>query len=88
VNRKQKRDVVRAAKKEGKNLQDTLSLMGAMPEKCLTCAAPFDRMNKEQALSWHISIREKEAKVHLYCDTCWNAAQKIIEDFAKRISER
>jgi hypothetical protein len=88
VNRKQRRDAVRTAKKEGKDLQDALSLMGALPSACLTCQTAFDRADKEQVKTWQVVVREKEAKVHIYCPSCWALAESILKEFKERIKNK
>ena len=77
----------KAAKNKKKEAEEKLAskvaLFGNIPSKCLTCAEPFDRMDKEQVVTWHVAIRDKEEKVHLYCPTCWDNAAEILEKFTK-----
>ena len=45
----------------------------------MTCEKPFDKMDKEQVMSWNVVIRQEEEKVNLYCPECWQKAQNIIK---------
>ena len=54
-----------------------------IPNSCLTCEKPFDKMNKEHVNSFRVVVRESEDKVNLYCDDCWNKAVNIIQEFEK-----
>ena len=53
------------AKQAKKDVQVALGLFDKIPDHCLTCFAPYDRMNKEQVMSWNVVVREKEGKVNL-----------------------
>ena len=53
-------------KKAEKALASKVALFGNLPKKCLTCEAPFDKLNREQVMSWNVVVRQQEEKVHLY----------------------
>jgi len=80
------------AKKKKKDAEKALgkkaALFGLLPNKCLTCEAPFDKMNREQVMSWNVVVRQEEEKVHLYCPECWSKAQQIIKDFKERLQNK
>ena len=65
-----------------------VALFDKLPDKCLTCDKPFDKMNKEQVMSWNVVVRQEEGKVNLYCPDCWKKALKIIEDFKKHLENK
>ena len=89
MNRKQRRAAMKQAKSEGnQELESKIALFGKMPDECLTCAAPFDKKNKEMALSWNVVVHGEEEIVRLYCPECWDKAKKITEDFKKHLEEK
>jgi predicted RNA-binding Zn-ribbon protein involved in translation (DUF1610 family) len=65
-----------------------VALFGKLPDYCLTCEAPFDKMDKAQVTSWSVVVREEEDAVRLYCPTCWDNAKQIIQDFKKHLEEK
>ena len=71
----------KAKKKADKELATKVALFGKLPDKCLTCEAPFDKLNREQVMSWNVVVRQQEEKVHLYCPQCWDNAQKVIKQY-------
>ena len=83
--RKLKRTKQKQAKKD---VQVALGLFDKLPDHCLTCLAPYDRMNKEQVMSWKVVVREKEGKVNLYCPDCWNKATNLIKEIEKETNEK
>ena len=89
MNREQRRAAAKQAKKDGsEELESKIALFGKMPDACLTCAEPFDKTNKEMALSWSVVVHGEEEVVRLYCPECWSKAKKITEDFAKHLEEK
>ena len=70
-----------AHKKAERELATKVALFGHLPKKCLTCEAPFDKLNREQVMSWNVVVRQQEEKVHLYCPDCWDNAQQIVKDY-------
>ena len=78
LRRKQAKKGKKAAEKE---LATKVALFGHLPKKCLTCEAPFDKLNREQVMSWNVVVRQQEEKVHLYCPDCWDNAQQIVKDY-------
>ena len=71
-------------KQEKKDIKQKIMMFDRLGNECLTCHAPFDKMNKEQVKTWTVVVREKENKIHLYCPTCIEKAQQIIKDFKER----
>ena len=89
MNRKQRRAAMKEAKSDGnQELESKIALFGKMPDECLTCEAPFDKKNKEMAMSWNVVVHGEEEIVRLYCPECWDKAKKIAEDFKKHLEEK
>ena len=70
-----------------KEMATKVALFGKLPDKCLTCGAPFDKMDKEQVMSWNVVVRQEEEKVNLWCPTCWDNAKNILQDFLQKEEE-
>ena len=82
LERKLRRKQAKKGKKRAeKELATKVALFGHLPNKCLTCEAPFDKLNREQVMSWNVVVRQQEEKVHLYCPDCWDNAQEIVKDY-------
>jgi len=78
----------KSKKKAEKELAVKVALFDKLPDKCLTCEAPYDKTNKEMVTTWSVVVRQEEELVRLYCPTCWEKALQIIEDFKKHIEEK
>ena len=76
----------KAKKLAKEELATKVALFGKLPDNCLTCQQPFDKMNKEQVMAWSVVV--KQETVRLYCPNCWNKAVTIIKDFKERIKEK
>ena len=73
-------------KKDGtEEVAEKVALFGKLEDECLVCEEPFDKKNKEMVMSWNVVVREKEGKVNLYCPTCWERAQSVIEQARKMV---
>ena len=82
IERKLRRKQAKKGKKRAeKELATKVALFGHLPDKCLTCEAPFDRLNREQVMSWNVVVRQEKQKVNLYCPECWDNAQKTIKKY-------
>lgn len=71
-----------------KEMATKVALFGKLPSNCLTCDKPFDKMNREQVMSWSVVVRESEDRVNLYCPPCWERAQKTVQEFKKYLEEK
>jgi len=71
----------KAKKKADKDLAAKVALFGKLPDKCLTCEAPFDKLDREQVMSWNVVVRRETEKVNLYCPECWDNAQQAIKKY-------
>ena len=65
-------------------MQEQMNMFDKIPNACLTCDKPFDKMSKEDARSFRVVVRETENKVNLYCDNCWERAVNILQEFEKK----
>ena len=84
-----KRKLKRAKKKQSaKDMQVKIGLFEKIPDHCLTCFAPYDKMNKEQVKTWNVVVREKEGKVNLYCPDCWGRATNLLKEIGKELNEK
>ena len=82
LERKLRRKQAKKGKKRAeKELATKVALFGHLPNKCLTCEAPFDKLDREQVMSWNVVVRQQEEKVNLYCPECWDNAQKTIKKY-------
>ena len=82
LERKLRRKQAKKGKKNAeKELAAKVALFGNLPNKCLTCDKPFDKLDREQVMSWSVVVRQKEEKVNLYCPKCWGNAQQVIKKY-------
>ena len=70
-----------------KELLKKVELFGSLSDKCLTCEKPFDKLNREQVMTWNVVVRQREEKVNLYCPACWNTAMNIIKEYNEKKGE-
>ena len=75
-------------KQTQRDLKQKMNMFDRIPENCLTCLEPFDKMNKEQVQSWFVVVKNEEKKVRLYCPDCWQKAKDVVQEFKKRVEER
>ena len=71
-----------------KELATKVALFGKLPNKCLTCERPFDKMDKEQVMSWNVVVKQQEEIVRLYCPDCWNRALKLVKEAKEELLKR
>jgi len=85
LSRKVARNKEKREKKENKSAEKAmaqkLNMFDRIPTNCLTCDGEFDKLNKEQVMSWNVVVRQEENKVHLYCPDCWDNAKKLVEEY-------
>ncbi len=86
MNRKQRRAAAKAAKNQGNSdINNKLTMFEMLPDKCSACTKPYDKTNKEMAMTWSVVVREKENIVRLYCPDCWSMAKNAIEILKEEI---
>ncbi len=89
LERKLRRAQAKKSKKNAeKEMATKVALFGKLPSNCLTCEKPFDKMDKQQVMSWSVVVRQEEEKVNLYCPECWERARNLVEDLQKRIERK
>ena len=89
MNREQRRAAAKSAKKNGnEELESKIALFGKMPDECLTCEEPFDKLNKEMVMSWNVVVHGDEEVVRLYCPSCWATARRVADEFKTHLEEK
>jgi hypothetical protein len=91
MNRKQRRAREAQIRKDGnEELAAQVAMFGKLPEECTACESPYDKTNKEMATTWSVVVRKEneENPVRLYCPTCWDTAQEVINNFLKTMEEK
>jgi Zn finger protein HypA/HybF involved in hydrogenase expression len=80
------------AKKEKKLAEKELgikvALFGKLGNKCLTCEKPFDKMDREQVMSWNVVVKNETETVRLYCPQCWDNAVNLIKEAKQELLKR
>ena len=93
MNRKQRRAREAQIRKDSNDSNDELSaqvaMFGKLPEKCTACEKAFDKKDKQMATTRNDVVRkdDEENPVRLYCPTCWNTAQEVINSFLENMEE-
>jgi len=85
MNRKDRRALKKQMGKESsEKLSQKIFQFNQLGEECLVCTIPFDKEDREMVESWTVVVREdKEGSVRLYCPTCWQKAQHVVEEYMK-----
>ena len=86
MNREQRRAL--AKNKGAQDIEEQVALFNKLPDHCLTCEKPYNKNDKEMAMSWNVVVHGEEEVVRLYCPECWQKAKKITEDFANHLREK
>ena len=85
MNRAQRRKL---GLKKKPDLEKKVGLFDKLPKQCTNCDMPFDKKDKEMAMTWSVVVREKENKVNLYCQQCWNDAHRLLEQIKRDIADK
>lgn len=80
VNRKQRRAAMKHNKSAAVN--DKLMMFDKLPNECLACEKPYDKKDKNMAMTWSVVVRDDKT-VRLYCPECWSMATKAVKEFKK-----
>ena len=88
MNRQQRRAAAKSGDNDTADLEEQVALFSKLPDECLTCLEPYDKSNKEMAMTWSVVVHGEEELVRLYCPECWNKAKRITEDFKKHLEEK
>jgi len=73
--------------KKKPDLEKKVGLFDKLPKQCTNCDKPYDKKNKEMAMTWNVVVREQENKVNLYCPVCWDKAHKLIAQMKEEMNE-
>ena len=83
--KKMKRDRTKQAEKD---LAEKVNMFDRLPNSCTACSKPFDKLDRDMVMSWNVIVRDEEKKVNLYCPSCWEKANEILEDFKNKLKEK
>ena len=83
-----RKQATKAKKSAEKEMAAKVALFGKMDDKSLTCQKPFNKMDKEQVMTWNVVVRQEEEKVNLYCPNCWEKAMEIIQGLQERFDQK
>jgi len=82
MNRHQRRKAAAEARRSGQDeLAEKIGMFSKLGDQCNACEKPFDKKDKDMVTSWFVTVRQQEKKVRLYCPTCWETAQKVVEEY-------
>ena len=65
-------------KKQTNKVEDKMGMFDLLPTSCSSCAAAYDKKDRNMVMTWNVVVREKEKIVRLYCPKCRNAAKQVI----------
>ena len=89
LQRKYRRKIINNRKKQAeKEMATKVALFGKLPDHCLTCHKDFNKMDREQVMTWSVVVRQEEDKVNLYCPQCWDRATEVIKDFKEHLENK
>ena len=74
------------AKKQGaENFSQKILQFDKLPDECSACVKPYDKKDKQMAMTWNVVVRDKEDTVRLYCPDCWEMANNAIKTLKEEI---
>ena len=74
-------------KKEAQDkMEKQIKLFDKLPDHCLSCQKTYDKTNKQLAMKWTVVVKEHDTDtpVRLYCDTCWDTAQRVLREYSQK----
>lgn len=81
MNRKQRRALQKKTNKDTtQKFADKILQFDKLPDECSSCLKPYDKTNKEMAMTWNVVVRD-ETTIRLYCPDCWNKAMAAVKTF-------
>ena len=88
MNRKDRRAMEKKMGKENsQKIAEKIFQFDQLPEECLTCLKPYDKTDKQMAMTWNVVVQDKET-VRLYCPDCWQMAKNLIAEYKKERFEK
>jgi len=89
IERKLRRKNAKKSKKLAeKEMATKVALFGELGTECLTCNKSFDKLNREQVMTWSVVVRQQEEKVNLYCPECWKRATDLVTEMKEGLTAR
>ena len=86
MNRKQRRAMAKLSKKEQtKDISEKLFQFDQLPDECSACTKPYDKKDKQMAMTWNVVVKENPSVVRLYCPDCWKLANDAIKTLREEI---
>lgn len=73
----------RKSKKMEKELSEKMGMFDKMPDHCLACFTPFDKKDRDMAMSWYVVVRDEKKEVNLYCPPCWERATAVVGEVSE-----
>ena len=74
------------AKKQGaENFSQKILQFDKLPDECSACVKPYDKKDKQMAMTWNVVVRDEENTVRLYCPDCWEMANNAIKTLKEEI---
>jgi len=71
LTRKVRRQQANKNKKETtKQIKKMVSLFRMLPDMCSGCYTPFDKKNREDHMTWKVTVHEVTEDVSLVCPAC------------------
>ena len=83
-----RKQTLKGQRRAEEEMATKVALFGKLGDKCLTCEKDFDKLNREQVMSWRVAIRQQEDKVNLYCPDCWQKATQLVQQYQKDRREK
>ena len=74
--------------KKKPDLEKKVGLFDKLPDECTNCLCPYDKKDKQMAMTWSVVVREQENKVNLYCPVCWDNAHKLLEQIKADMADK
>ena len=85
--RKLARKKYKFAKKEAENaIAAKLNKFDRLGGECSICNKTFDKKDKEMVQSWSVMVVVD--KINLYCPTCWQRANTIVDAIKETANEQ
>ena len=72
-------------KEQTKDISEKLFQFDQLPDECSACTKPYDKKDKQMAMTWNVVVKENPSVVRLYCPDCWKLANDAIETLREEI---
>ena len=75
----------KANKQNTNAVAEKMIMFDKLPDKCSACDKPYDKKDKQMAMTWSVVVKENPSVVRLYCPDCWKMANDAIETLREEI---